>query len=104
MRGIAIVFCALVVWVWLGTPENYIWPASAAPWERVDLSFYPDRHNLANDITILDVGGLEECRSMAQELAHEYNVPFPLVSDYECGVGFIRELSPGVRMYRITVR
>lgn len=105
MRIPTLVLLVFGLWAFFGTPTNTFFPNSAAPWERVDLAFYPDKHYLFHDISRFDVGSVANCRQMARQFAKEIDDPSFSKSDYECGVGYLRDIIPGgVRVYRLTVR
>jgi len=94
-------------WFALGTPASDIagwtWGDRPAPWERVDAFYYPNRNNLSQDQRRLDVGTVEACRSWVLTIAAQNNDPNISRGDYECGVGFLKNLG-GFRVYRVTTR
>ena len=94
-------------WLLLGSPKQdvagWVWPDGPAPWETVDAFYYPNRSALTVDQRRIDVGGLEECRAWVHAAAAARNDQRMERGDYECGVGFIRDVGE-LRMYRLTVR
>lgn len=99
---------AIALWFWLGDPgrtvASWFWEYEAAPWERVDAFYYPDRSNLAEVKSRLEVGSLEECRDWVYSMAAVNNDPSLMKGDYECAVGEPKSQSGFYNVYRITVR
>ena len=97
----------LIVWGVLGNPAEtiagWISPHSPAPWEKVDVFYYPDKSNLAVSLDNHDVGGLAQCRTWASSAAAKQNDPQLERGDYECGVGYLTSQS-SLNRYRLTVR
>lgn len=108
MRLGALALAVFVGWVMLGSPANdvagWFWSEGPAPWEGVDAFYYPDRSRLSVHEQRLDVGSLDVCRRWAYAAAAAKNDPRLQRGDYECSVGFMRELGDGMKVYRITVR
>lgn len=102
-----IIAIAIALWLIFGDPLRTVagmfWPNDPAPWERVDASYYPDRRNLVVSVDRLDVGGLDACRRWVQQRAAERGDPLLVKGDYECGVGYIRNLVD-IRVCRLTMR
>lgn len=104
-----VVAVVLLVGAWFllgdppGTVAGWFWPEDAAPWERVDAFYYPDRGNLLIDQRRQDVGSVDGCREWVRLAAAANNDPSLARGDYECGVGFLRSLGD-VGVYRLTVR
>lgn len=89
MRVIA--FIGLLLWFAFGEPgrtiAGWFWEYDAAPWERVDAFYYPDRNNLEKFKQHSNVGGVEKCRAWVIDKAAENEDPYMQRGDYECGVG-----------------
>ena len=94
------------MWAIFGDPgrdlAGWFWKYDAAPWERVDAFYYPDRGNLDVFNQHSDVGGVEECRAWALDMAIANGDPSMSRGDYECGVGEPKEWY-GMKVYRTTV-
>jgi hypothetical protein len=107
LRWSAIIVVFALGWLTLGDPKNdlanMLWPRGPAPWEQVDAYYYPSKSNLRVDERRYDVGGLDGCRSWVQRAANAKDDPRLARGDYECGVGFIRNVG-GLKMYRLTTR
>ena len=101
-----LIFGALILWAIFGHPSRdiagWFWEYDAAPWERVDAFYYPDRTNLAVFNQHSKVGGVEECRSWASEMAAANGDRGMNQGDYECGVGEPTDWN-GLKVYRTTV-
>jgi hypothetical protein len=69
----------------------------------VDAFYYPNRNNLDKSERQLDVGSVEACRSWVSRIAAQNNDPQIRRGDYECGVGYLRDLGD-FRVYRVTTR
>ena len=107
MRFGWIVGAAALAWFALGSPMSdiagWVWGNSPAPWEGVDAFYYPNRNNLTQSERQMNVGSLEGCRSWVARAASLKNDPQIRLGDYECGVGYLRDLGD-LRVYRITTR
>ena len=107
MRVGWIVGAVILAWFALGSPMSdiagWIWEDQPAPWESVDAFYYPNRSNLAKSERSLNVGSLEACRWWASKTAARNNDPEIRRGDYECGVGYLRDLGD-LRVYRVTAR
>jgi len=97
----------LALWFFVGEPlvaiANWFWPETPAPWEDVDAVYYPDRGNLLVEVSAPHVGTIEACRAWVYDRAAANSDPALTRGDYECGVGFLRNMGP-LRIYRLTVR
>lgn len=107
MRIAILVAVILGLWFLFGRPSvdaaNWFWPNSAAPWERVDAAYYPDRDNLSNAIEKHDLTDVDECRGWAYWQAGQHGDPSMQRGDYECGIGFLESWA-GMQIYRVTIR
>lgn len=101
-----ILFIAAVLWFAFGDPgrtiAGWFWEYDAAPWERVDAFYYPDRSNLNNFKERSNVDGIEGCRAWVYGMAASNNDPSLTRGDYECGVGEPKNMY-GMKVYRTTV-
>lgn len=96
-----------VGWAVIGEPKkdiaNWFWPSDAAPWESVDLYFYPDRRNLEHFDRITGLKNVEACQRMVNVVHARYpSVPWSNV-DYECAIEQIDTLVT-IPVYRVTTR
>jgi len=87
MRLILMAIVGAGVWFSLGEPKkqvaNWLYPDEAAPWEKVDGFFYPNKHDLSDP----SLATVAACRDWAAYQADEGGDAFSQRSDYECGVG-----------------
>lgn len=101
-----VIFVGVGLWFVFGDPSRdiagWFWEYDAAPWERVDAFYYPDRSNLERYEFQTDVGGVEECRDWVHFKATGNGDPGLTRGDYECGVGEPKDWY-GIRVYRTTV-
>lgn len=94
LRWIVIIGLAIWAYSYFGKYER-----------RVDAYYYPDRHNLSEDISYRDIGSVEACRDWAYSTARRYDDPQMRRGTYECGVDPLREQDlPSVTIYRETVQ
>jgi len=104
MQGFVIL--ALILWFVFGDPgrtiAGWFWEYDAAPWERVDAFYYPDKSNLEKFQQHSNVGGVEECRTWVNAMASANGDPNLRRGDYECGVGEPKD-KYGMKVYRTTV-
>jgi hypothetical protein len=104
MRGIIII--GMILWFIFGDPgrtiAGWFWEYDAAPWERVDAFYYPDRNNLEKVHQHSNVGGVQECRDWVNSMAASNGDRSLSRGDYECGVGEPKEWY-GMKVYRTTV-
>ena len=67
----------------------------------------PDENNARGDLLIdkhqFDVGSLEACRAWVRSVAAADGDPELQHTDYECGVGYLRNFGD-IRVYRLTIR
>lgn len=104
MRGIVVI--GLILWFAFGDPgrtiSGWFWEYDAAPWERVDAFYYPDKNNLEKVHQQLNVGGIQECRDWVSRMAASNGDRSLNRGDYECGVGEPKDWN-GMKVYRTTV-
>lgn len=104
----AVAVIAIAIWGLIGSPlrsmADAIWPSNPAPWERVDAFFYPDKTNLWVHKMERGLGSVEECRRWVRQKAAANQDPDLTRSDFECGIGWIRDGAAGLKIYRATVR
>ena len=103
-----ILLCIVIgFWFLLGDPPrtvaSWFWGQEAAPWERVDAFFYPNRSDLSAVETRMKVGTVSNCRDWAHSRAASNGDPSFQRSDYECGIGKPTPVG-GLKVYRATVR
>lgn len=107
MRGTILALLLPIGWLILGSPADdvagWVWGDKPAPWESVDAFYYPDRLDLSIHREYRAVGGLNECRAWVAAIARAMEDPRLARGDYECGIGFIRNVGD-LKMYRVTAR
>jgi hypothetical protein len=105
MRIIILIFIAL--WIIFGNvPMNIadiFWQEEAAPWERVDAFYYPDRNNLTMYRKMPDLKSVDECRAWVRSSSALSGDDGLYRGDYECGIGIL-DNSGSYSIYRNTVR
>jgi hypothetical protein len=83
----------LVVWLIFGDPvtavANLFYPAGPAPWEKIELVYFPDRHISSVYERTPDVGSLEECRNLAWRQAARRDDRDLERGAYECRVAAV---------------
>jgi len=96
-----------IVWAIFGSPRTtiagWIWPETAALWEKVDAYYYPDRNNLSVHRASYNVGGMDQCRQWVFSEAARLGDTGLKRGDYECGVGEIERIGD-LTVYRITAK
>jgi hypothetical protein len=101
-----LVLIAWAAWIMLGEPKkniaNWFWEYEQAPWEEVDAFYYSNRNNLTIEMRRHNVGSVENCRAWVYQQAAAKGDPNLTRGDYECGVGYQRDLG-SIKIYRITV-
>lgn len=102
-----IIVVGVIGWIIFGTPAkdiaNWFWKYDAAPWETVDLFFYPDRNDLSQYDVFRGLADVAECRNMIGAAQNKYRGQFSGSYDYECGVGYLERFG-SMSVYRTTVR
>ena len=98
---------ALLAWAVFGSvPHTFVkwfWSQVAAPWERVDAYYYPNRNDRTVHRVSYDVGSIDDCRAWVRTEAARDGDPGMVRSAYECGVGEIERVG-GLTVYRITAK
>ena len=101
------IIIGLSAWFVLGSPlktiANTLWHDTAAPWEKVDAFFYPNRSDLSVHIAKRDLRSVDECRNWVKSQAIAIGDLDMSRSDYECGVEKIQDFGD-MAMYRLTLR
>lgn len=104
--GVLIIIVA-ALWFFLGHPAKNVadlfWPSAAAPWEKVDAFYYPDRADLTEHRKILGLTSITECRGAVHDMAAELGDRSLSRGDYECGIGQLSS-EYGLSIYRITAK
>lgn len=102
-----LILAALILFFVFGSPgktaADLLWQNDAAPWEKVDAFYYPDKADLTDFKAVRDLGSVQECRDSVLAMAAANGDPGLIRGDYECGVGKIKDFG-GVGMYRVTTR
>ena len=102
-----LVLIGVGLWFLFGSPTvtiaNWFWENDAAPWETVDLYYYPDRNDLRKEERYADFESVEGCRRMAYAVAASRNDPGLRRGGYECGIQQTDTFG-GIRVYRATAR
>lgn len=99
----------LLVAIWLfafdGTRDltNWLYPEDAAPWETVDLFYYPDQNDLTKHYSVTGLKTVSDCRNSVYWTSYRYSTP-PKIGTYECGVGDTGERLGSIKIYRVTVK
>lgn len=104
---ILLVAVGVGLWFWQGNPPKdlatWFYKDTAAPWEKVDAFYYPDRNNLTAWEASRDLPSLDACRAWVRSSAAQRNDPSLLRGDYECAVGEPYDYA-GISVYRATLR
>jgi hypothetical protein len=83
----------LIAWLIFGDPvtavANLFYPAAPAPWEKVELVYFPDRHVSSGYERTPDLGSLEECRTLAWRQAARHDDRDLERGTYECRVAVV---------------
>lgn len=102
-----LIFAALLAWWAFGDPAKsvagWFWPSDAAPWEKVDAFYYPDRTDLSRHTLMPGLSKADDCRMWVRQEAAFLNDPGMVRGDYECGIGKISN-EYDLAVYRLTVR
>lgn len=98
-----LLLAGLCLFAFRGTIADWLWPNSAAPWEEVDAFYYPKKTNLPVDKRAYGLASVENCRQWVFQKAALNGDPRLEDGDYECGVGFMRNVGD-LRMYRLTLQ
>jgi len=70
---------------------------------QVDAFYYPNSNDLTVHAEFIDVGSIENCRSVVYAEAANNGDPTMALGDYECGVG-VSDKYGSLRVYEKTVR
>jgi len=70
---------------------------------QIDAFYYPNRADLTIHEAFLDVGSVEQCRSVVYDRANQNNDPNMIVGDYECGID-PHDTFGTITVYRETVK
>ncbi len=102
-----LILIAVVLFFVFGSPgktvANMVWQNDAAPWEKVDAFYYPDKADLTNYEAARDLGSVQECRDSVGAMASANGDPGLTRGDYECGIERLEDFG-GVGVYRVTTR
>lgn len=102
-----LILIVVALWWLLGDPKNdvagWFWSAGAAPWEKVDAFYYPDRMDLRQHIMMPDLPSVERCQEWVYTQAAQRGDGGLTRGDYECGIGKVSN-TYGLHVYRLTVR
>ncbi len=82
---------------------DFFYEDSPAPWENVDLHYYPDKNDRFTSKKIFGVGSLDGCRSVVHQLAADNDDSNLQVGDYECLVGLWKLTESGSPIYRLVL-
>jgi hypothetical protein len=103
---VQLLIAGLVLWCIFGDPEipvaNLFWKSGPAPWEQIDLLYYPDLKDPGNVKKFPNVSSLEECRTWARNQAGQHGDPRMERGGYTCSVGFT-PLFGSDRVYRLAL-
>lgn len=98
---------AIVLWMIFGDPvtsvANLFYSTGPAPWEEVDLIYFPDRRVPAVSESTPDLGSLEECRTWARHRAVEHDDRDMQRGAYACKTASERLFSSR-RVYRLSLK
>ena len=102
-----LILVAVVLFFVFGSPgkiaADMLWQNDAAPWEKVDAFYYPNKADLTDFIAVRDLESVQECRDSVLAMAAAIGDPGLTRGDYECGIGRIKDFG-GMGMYRVTTR
>jgi hypothetical protein len=102
-----LVVAAIVLWMIFGDPlthvANLLYSDVPAPWEEVDLIYFPDRHVSSVSESMPDLGSLDECRTWARQMASQYDDRDMGRGAYECRTASVRLFS-SQRVYRLLLK
>ncbi len=79
---------ATVLWFVFGNPLSAVadlfYSTAPAPWEEIDLIYYPDKLDPSINKITSDLGSLAECRTWARHQADQQDDPRMGRGRYEC--------------------
>lgn len=93
-----LIFFGIFVWWVVPKINDAVFPP------KVDAFYYPDRSNLLWHEAVFGLKDVEECRRAIFRMAAAKGDPNLSRGDYECGVGFIKDVGDGLRVYKDTVK
>lgn len=82
---------------------NLLWPEDAAPWESVDVYYYPDARDPSRFESETGLESRDKCRDWAFAAAARNRDPDFEQGDYECGIGKVDEFE-SMTIYRIVAQ
>jgi len=92
-------------WFVFGSPANdfagWFYPKDPAPWESVDLFYYPSGNGLMKVQQFNNLGSVRVCQDRAFALRNRPGLP---AGDYECAVGDTGKRLGDIKIYRLTVK
>ena len=98
---------AMLLWFVVGEPvsdvANLLFSTGPAPWEEVDLVYYPDKYRRSVSQITPDLGSLEECRTRANYQAVQQDDQRMERGTYECRTASARLFS-SQRVYRLSLK
>ena len=98
---------ATVLWFVFGDPLSAVadlfFSSEPAPWEEIDLVYYPDKLSPSVNKISADISSLEECRTWARHQAAQYDDPHMERGDYECRTAW-SGLFGSQRVYRLSLK
>jgi hypothetical protein len=98
---------ATALWFVFGNPLSAVadlfYSSAPAPWEEIDLIYYPDKLSPSVNKITADISSLEECRTWARHQADQHNDPRMERGRYECRTVSAR-LFGSQRNYRLSLQ
>lgn len=102
-----LVIFAAVLWCVFGEPLSDVaglfFRSGPAPWEEIDLIYFPDRNSPSASEVTPDISSLDECRTRAFHLALQHDDPDMERGGYECRTTSAR-LFGSQRTYRLSLK
>jgi len=101
------VVAAIVIWFVFGEPlaavAGLFYSSAPAPWEEIDLVYFPDKLDASTNKITSDLGSLSECRTWANHQAGQYDDPRMERGRYECRTASA-SLFGSQRNYRLSLQ
>jgi hypothetical protein len=101
------VVAVLVLWMIVGDSVTRIagllYRTGPAPWEELDLVYYPDRRVPSVSESMPDLGSLGECRTRARQMAAQHDDRDMERGVYECRTASVRPFSSR-RVHRLSLK
>ena len=98
---------ATVLWFVFGNPLSVVadlfFSSEPAPWEEIDLVYYPDKVDPSSNKITSDLGSLSECRTWAHHQADQHDDPRMERGRYECRTASA-SLFGSKRNYRLSLQ